>query len=172
MRQCKSRIGPYVRNGAALTSIMVYVATSRGAKRSASRPSGRGATGSAGAATRATSTGRSVSMPYGTHFRCQNPGSCTTSSGARDSKVMRQTGCRLCGEPLAIACGSRGTGCGKPSRPDLWGGRRGTGAFTRKPTPNSVRSSVAPLLGAAHRQRSAPEGAGKEAILMAVKSGK
>jgi len=31
----------------------------------------------------------------------QPPGSCTTSSRARDSNVMRQTGCRLCGEPLA-----------------------------------------------------------------------
>jgi hypothetical protein len=28
--------------------------------------------------------------------------------------------------------GYRGTGCGKPSRPELWGGRRVTGAFTWK----------------------------------------
>ena len=37
----------------------------------------------------------------------------------------------------------RGTGCVHCARPGLWGGRRGTGAFTRKPTASSVRSCVA-----------------------------
>jgi len=76
---------------------MVYVATARCLKRSASIPSGRGATGEADAATRATSTGRRVSMPSIANCRYQNPGSCTTARRARDSKVMRQTGCRLLG---------------------------------------------------------------------------
>jgi hypothetical protein len=119
MSQCKSRIGPSVRNCAALTRSMGDVATARGSKRSSRLPSGLGAPGSAGAATRATSTGRSVSIPYGIPFRFHNPGSCTPSRGARDSNVMRQTGCRLCGSPWADACGSRGTGCGKPARPDV-----------------------------------------------------
>ena len=45
---------------------------------------------------------------------------------------MRQTGCRLFGSPVAQAAGYRGTGCVNCARPGLWGGRRVTGAFTRK----------------------------------------
>jgi hypothetical protein len=56
---------------------------------------------------------------------------------------MRQTGCRLFGSPLAHAGGDRGTGCVNCARPGLWGGRRVTGAFTRKATAASVRSCLA-----------------------------
>ena len=69
--------------------------------------------------------------------------------GARVSKVMRHTGCRLCGSPLAQAAGDRGTGCVNCARPGLWGGRRVTGAFTRKATPNSPCSSLAAAIGRA-----------------------
>src|SRR5205823_2351557 len=62
-------------------------------------------TGEAGAATRATETGRSLSSSYIANCRSRNPGACTTSSRGWDSKVRRQTGCRLFGEPLAEAFG-------------------------------------------------------------------
>jgi hypothetical protein len=83
----------------------------------------------------------------------ETPGSPTVSmklqriAEARVSTVMRQTGCRLFGSPLAQAGGYRGTGCVHCARPGLWGGRRGTGAFTRKPTARSLRSCLAPASG-------------------------
>jgi hypothetical protein len=58
---------------------------------------------------------------------------------------MRQTGCRLCGSPLAQAGGYRGTGCVHCARPGLWGGRRGTGAFTRKQTRHGPGTDTMPL---------------------------
>jgi hypothetical protein len=144
MTRSTSSIGRSGRSGAALTTTMVFVAMARGWKWSASILSVRGTTGSARAATRATETGRSVRGSCVSNYRCRNPESSTTSSRARASTVMRHTGCRLCGSPGAEAAGYRGTGGVHCARPGLWGGRRVTGAFTRKATAYSVRSCLAP----------------------------
>ncbi|MGD9383841.1 MAG: hypothetical protein PVH55_07290 [Desulfobacterales bacterium] len=45
---------------------------------------------------------------------------------------MRQPGYCLVGFWFGQKNRNRGTGCGSPARPDLWGGHRVTGAFTRK----------------------------------------
>jgi len=45
---------------------------------------------------------------------------------------MRQSGYGLIGFWFGQKNQNRGTGCGSPARPGLWGGRRVTGAFTRK----------------------------------------
>ena len=50
---------------------------------------------------------------------------------------MRQSGCRLIGWQLGNKSLNRGTVWGKASRPDLWGGRRVTGASTRNLTPEA-----------------------------------
>ena len=72
------------------------------------------------------------------------PAHCTTGPcRARVSTVMRHTGCRLCGALRAHARGDRGTGCVHCARTGLWGGRRVTGAFTRKLTAYSLRSCLA-----------------------------
>jgi len=46
---------------------------------------------------------------------------------------MRQSGYGLIGFWFGQKNQNRGTGCGSPARPGLWGGRRVTGAFTRIP---------------------------------------
>ena len=130
----KRRPGRAVQHCGATPNTMVDVATARGSKWFASLSSVRGTPGSARAATQATYTGRSLRGAYVRRCRCRNPASSTTSSRARVSTGRRQTGCRLFGEPLAHAGGSRGTGCVHCARPGLWGGRRVTGAFTRKAT--------------------------------------
>ena len=134
--------GRYVQNYGAPTNTLVDVATSRCLKWCASIPSGLGTIGAARAATRATETGRSLRGSYVRNCRGQNPESSTTSRRARVSNVRRPTGCRLCGEPLAQAAGSRGTGCVHGARPGLWGGRRVTGAFTRNLTASSLRCAA------------------------------
>ena len=45
---------------------------------------------------------------------------------------MRQSGYGLIGFWFGQKNQNRGTGCGSPARPGLWGGRRVTGTFTRK----------------------------------------
>jgi hypothetical protein len=132
MPRSKRRSGREVHHGGATTHTRVSVAPSRGSQGFSRLASGRGTRGAARAATRATSTGSRVRVASVSHGRGRNPGSCTTSRRARVSQGMRHTGCRLCGEPLAHAAGSRGTGCVHCARPGLWGGRRVTGAFTRK----------------------------------------
>jgi hypothetical protein len=147
MHRSTSRSGRDGRHGGATPTPMVDVATARGSQWCASLASGLGTPGAARAATRATDTGRSWRVSYGSNCRCRNPGASPTSSRARVSTVRRQTGCRRCGEPRAPAAGSRGTGGVHGARPGLWGGRRVTGAFTRKATANSLRSCVAPAIG-------------------------
>ena len=99
MHLSTSRIGREGQNCGAPTTTMVDVATSRGSKGFASIPSGLGTLGSARAATRATYTGRSLRVSDARNGRGRNPESSTPSRRARVSKVMRQTGWRLCGSP-------------------------------------------------------------------------
>ena len=83
---------------------------------------------------RATYTGRSLRVSYARNGRGRNPESSTTSRRARVSNSYAPNGVSPVWFATAHAAGYRGTGCVHCARPGLWGGRRVTGAFTRKVT--------------------------------------